>query len=344
VPDSKLAPEALARRRLLIGGAIALLGGARSDAWAQGRRFRIAFANQNEDPGIRLDGLGFTGMDVRRSFELAARTMPVEMIYYDNAGEGEKALANADDAIEHKVELFIGYNPDLEANAEIGRRLRAAGVRALAVNYPIPGAPLYTADNLAAGDIAGHVLGDFARQNWSGQSVVAVIVGDLGDVRPAITDRIRGVVEGLQRELPDVTPTRLDTSGNPVRVESLLGKFLRAQAGRKVLVAALDDATALAAKTAIEIAGRLGDCIIVSHGVDRSVHGGASDKKDLDPNNRGSILLGSVAFFLDRYGYELLPIALRMLAGEQVPLRIATKHILVTSRNVFQVYPPFDMN
>ena len=34
-----------------------------------------------------------------------------------------------------------------------------------------------------------------------------------------------------------------------------------------------------------------------------------------------------------------------MLAGEQVPLRIATKHILVTSRNVFQVfYPPFDMN
>ena len=48
----------------------------------------------------------------------------------------------------HKIELFIGYNPDLETNAEIGRKLRAAGVRALAVNYPIPGAPLYTADNL----------------------------------------------------------------------------------------------------------------------------------------------------------------------------------------------------
>jgi ribose transport system substrate-binding protein len=293
---------------------------------------------------MRLDGLGFTGMDVRRSFELAARTMPVEMIYYDNAGEGEKALANAVDAIERKIELFIGYNPDLEVNAEIGRRLRGAGIRALAVNYPIPGAPLYTADNLAAGSIAGRALGDFARQNWSGQSVVAVIVGDLSDIRPSITDRIQGVVEGLQRELPDVTPTRLDTSGNPVRVEGLLGKFLRTQMGRKVLVAALDDATALRAKTAIEVVGRLGDCIIVSHGVDHSVHGGASDKKELDPNNRGSILLGSVAFFLDRYGYEALPIALRMLSGELVPLRIATKHVLVTGKNVFQVYPPFDMN
>jgi ABC-type sugar transport system substrate-binding protein len=336
---------AVDRRHLLVGCAVALLGvAATSDTWAQGRHFRIAFANQNDEPSIRLDGLGFTGVDVRRSFELAARTMPVEMIYYDNAGDGEKALANADDAIERKVELFIGYNADLEANAEIGLRLRTAGIRVLAVNYPVAGAPLYTADNLAAGGIAGHALGDFARQSWSAQSVVAVIVGDLGDVRPAMADRIQGIVEGLQRELPDVTPIQLDTSGNPVRVETLLGKFLRAQSGRKVLVAALDDATALAAKSAIEIAGRLGDCIIVSHGVDRSVHGGASEKKELDPNNRGSILLGSVAFFLDRYGYEVLPIALRMLAGEQVPLRIATKHILVTSRNVFQVYPPFDMN
>ena len=342
--DCNFVPAAIDRRHLLVGCAAALLARATSEAWAQQRRFRVAFANQNEEAGIRLDGLGFTGMDVRRSFELATRNMPVEMIYYDNAGDGEKALANADDAIERKVELFISYNADLEANAEIGHRLRTARIRTLAVNYPVPGAPLYTADNLAAGGIAGQALGEFARQNWSSQSVVAVIVGDLGDVRPLMADRIQGIVEGLQRELPDVTPTRLDTSGNPVRVETLLGKFLRAQSGRKVLVAALDDATALAAKTAIELASRLGDCIIVSHGVDRSVHGGANDKKDLDPNNRGSILLGSVAFFLDRYGYEVMPIALRMLAGEQVPLRTATKHILVTSRNVFEIYPPFDMN
>lgn len=311
---------------------------------AQARRFRIAFANQNEEPGVRLDGLGFTGVDVRRSFELASRTMPVDMIYYDNAGDGEKALANADDAIARKVDLVIEYNGDAEANAEIGRKLRAAGIRALALNYPVSGAPLYTADNLAAGNIAGRALAEFARQNWSGQSVIAVIVGDLGDVRPAMADRVQGIVQSLQRELPDIAPERLDTSGNPVRVEGLLGKLLRAQSGKKVLVAALDDPTALAAKTAIEIAGRLGDCVIVSHGVDRSVHGGASDKKELDPNNRGSILLGSVAFFLDRYGYEVLPLALRMLNGETIPLRTATRHVLVTARNVFQVYPPFDMN
>lgn len=325
-------------------GAGATLLAAMRGATAQARRFRIAFANQNEEPGVRLDGLGFTGIDVRKSFELAARTLPVDITYYDNAGEGEKALANAEDAIQRKADLYIGYNRDVQANAEIGRRLRAADIRVLAVNYPIPGAPLYTADNLSAGGIAGRALGEFAVQNWSGEPSAAAIVGDLGDLRPILADRVQGVIEGLQRELPDISVTRLDTSGNPARVESLLTKFLRMQAGKRVLVAALDDASALSAKTAIEISGRLGDCAIVSHGADRSVHGGASDKKELDPNNRGSVLVGSVAYFLDRYGYDVLPIALRMLSGEQVPLRTATRHILITSKNVFQVYPPLDMN
>ena len=36
---------------------------------------------------MTLEGLGFTGSDLRRSFELAARTLPVDMVYYDNAGD-----------------------------------------------------------------------------------------------------------------------------------------------------------------------------------------------------------------------------------------------------------------
>jgi ribose transport system substrate-binding protein len=62
------------------------------------------------------------------------------------------------------------------------------------------------------------------------------------------------------------------------------------------------------------------------------------------PNNRGSVVLGSVAYYMDRYGYDVLPLALRLLAGEKLPPRTVTQHILVTAANVFQEYPPFDMN
>jgi ABC-type sugar transport system substrate-binding protein len=308
------------------------------------RRFRIAFANLNDDPSARVEGLGFSGAEVRRSFELASRSLPVDMIYYDNGGNPEAALANADDAVGRKVDLFIEYNSDAEANAEIARKLRAAAIPVLAVNNPIPGAPLYTADNFAAGRIAGKALGEFAKQNWVDQTVVAVVAGDLGDPAAYLPLRVQGIIEGLHQDQPNLAVARLDTSGNPVRVDGLLGKFLASQARTRVLVATIDDPTALAAKGAIERAGRMADCVIVSQGLDHSIHGGANEKKEIDPNNRGSVILGSVAYYVDRYGYEVLPLAMKMLRGEQVPERTSTRHVLVSAKNVFTEYPPYDMN
>jgi ribose transport system substrate-binding protein len=259
-------------------------------------RFRVAFANLNEEPGTRIDGLGFTGSEIRRSFELASRSLPVDMTYYDNGGDGNKALANAKDAVASKVDLLIEYNSDARTNVEIGRMLETARIPLLAVNYSVPGAPLYTADNIGAGRIAGQALGKFAKENWSDQTLVAVILGDVSDPSAAVTARIQGVTEGLRQELPDLSLVRLDSAGHSVRAASVLSKFLAAQTRRRVLVATLDDASALAAKSAVEAAGRISDCVIVSQGADRSIHGGASEKKEIDPANRGSVVLGSVAY------------------------------------------------
>jgi len=238
----------------------------------------------------------------------------------------------------------IEYNSDARANAEIGRQLKRAGIPLLAVNYSIPGAPLYTADNIGAGRIAGQALGKFAKENWSDQTLVAAILGDISDPSASVTARIQGVTEGLRQELPDVSPVQLDSAGHSVRAGGVLSKFLTAQTRRKVLVATLDDASALAAKSAVEAAGRISDCVIVSQGADRSIHGGASEKKEIDPANRGSVVLGSVAYYFDRYGYEILPIALRMLRGEQVPSQTSTKHTLISAKNVFLEESPDDMN
>jgi ribose transport system substrate-binding protein len=332
------------KRRHFLLAIVAVTSSARVTYGEEARRFRVAFANLNETPGTSIEGLGFSGAEIRRSFELASRSLPLDMIYYDNGGDAAKALANAADAVSRKVDLLIEYNSDAEANAETGRQLKAAGIPVLALNHPIPDAPLYTADPLAAGRIAGQTLGQFARENWSDQTLVAAILGDVADPSPFVAARIQGVTEGLRQELPNVPPVLLDSSGHPVRAEGILAKFLGTQTRRKLLIATLDDASALAAKSAIETAGRTSDCVIVSQGASRVVHGGASEKKEIDPANRGSIILGSVAYYLDRYGYEVLPIAMRMLRGEQVPARTLTKHVLISAKNVFREYPPFDMN
>ena len=329
------------RRRLFLVG---LLACAVSRSRAEGRRYRIALANLDETPGVTLEGLGFTGTELRRSFELAARTLPIDMLYFDNASDSTRAVANAEAAIAARVDLLIEYNGDADANAEIARRLAVASIPALALVDPLPGAPLYGPDNRAAGLIAGRALSAFALETWPNEQVRGVLIGDLTDLGPAISDRVQGITEGVHEALPSLNLAPLDTGGQSVRADALLAKFLQTQRGQRVLIAALDDLAAVYAKNAIEMNRRQSDCIIVSQGLDRNIHGSASEKKEIDPNNRGSVVLGSVAYYMDRYGYDVLPLALRLLAGEPLPPRTVTEHMLVTAANVFREYPPSDMN
>lgn len=333
-------PRTLLRRRPLLVG---MLAGGIGFAGAEDRRFRIAFANLDETAGVTLEGLGFTGADVRHGFELAARTLPVDMTYFDNAGDPARATANTDAALAAHVDLLIEYNADADANAEIARRCGAAHVPVLALVDPVPGAPLYGPDNRAAGRIAGHALAAFARDTWPDEKIAGVMIGDLADPGPAVNDRVLGINDGVHELLPGLKFAQLDTAGQGVRADALLTKYLLTDSG-KLLIATLDDLAAIYAKNAVEMNRRQGDCVIVSQGLDHNIHGGVSEKKEIDPSNRGSVVLGSVAFFMDRYGYEVLPMAMRMLSGQALQARTLTQHALVTADTVFRVYPPFDMN
>jgi ribose transport system substrate-binding protein len=332
------------RRRVFLGGVLACGLGRAGIAGAASRRYRIALADLDETPGVTLEGLGFTGADVRHSFELAARTLPIDMLYFDNAADPARAVANAEAAIAAKVDLLIEYNVDAEANAEIARRLAAARIPALALVDPLPGAPLYGPDNRGAGRLAGRALGSFARENWPGASVQGVLIGDLADPPAAVKERVRGIADGVHETLSRLEFAPLDTGGQPVRADALLTKFLLTEPGQRLLIATLDDLAAVYAKNAVEMNRRQSDCVIVSQGLDPNIHGGVSEKKEIDPNNRASVVLGSVAYYMDRYGYEVLPLALRLLAGDKLPPRTLTHHELVTAANVFQEYPPYDMN
>ena len=331
------------RVRILLAAVAVVLLGVNAPAGAQ-RRWVIAFANVTEEPGVTLEGTGFTGAEVRESFTLAVRSYPVEMVFYDNHRNDARAVANAEAAIAQRVDLYVQYHRSAAANATVGQKLKAAGIPVLAINDPVPGAPLYTLDNAAAGRVAGEALAQFATQAWSGQAPVAVVIGRVAAASEGVPGRVRGIMDALRERLPAARVTTLDTQGNPAQVAALLGAFLSANSSRKVVIAATDDATALAAKAAVETAGRVRDAAIVGHGLDRTIHGGINDRKEIDPTNRNSIVIGSVAFYLDRLGYEVLPLALRMLRGEPVPSRTVTGHKLITAGNVFIEYPPYDMN
>jgi len=53
----------------------------------------------------------------------------------------------------------------------------------------------------------------------------------------------------------------------------------------------------------------------------------------------GTRLIGSVAYFPERYGEELIPLALAILQKNPVPSSVFVKHELITPKNVGLIYP-----
>jgi ribose transport system substrate-binding protein len=53
----------------------------------------------------------------------------------------------------------------------------------------------------------------------------------------------------------------------------------------------------------------------------------------------GTRLIGSVAFFPERYGDQLVPLALNILQKKSAPATVFVEHQLITVKNVGLLYP-----
>src|SRR5437879_6127922 len=87
---------------------------------AQERSWVVAFANLTEEPGVTLEGTGFTGRDVHEGFALAARQWPIDLVFYDNRRDPQRALAHCQDAISGEVDLDTPDNAEAGADPPAG--------------------------------------------------------------------------------------------------------------------------------------------------------------------------------------------------------------------------------
>src|SRR2546429_2595317 len=115
------------------------------------------------------------------------------MVFYATERNTRRAVANAEAAVARRVDLYIQYHADAAANSIVADRLRAAGIRILAVNYPVADAPLYTADNLEAGRIARGAPRRVAARASRGPAAQGRLVGSLTAHRGRVSERARGV-------------------------------------------------------------------------------------------------------------------------------------------------------
>jgi ribose transport system substrate-binding protein len=288
------------------------------------RPFRIGFASQGDTEFAR---------EVTHSVEAAAAREHVQLITLNNRYSAREALRNADLLIRERVDLVLEFQTYERVASVIASKFVAANTPVIAIEVPHPGATFFGADNYKAGLIGGKALGRWARDNWQGQADQLLVV-ELPIAGSLLELRVAGMVTGLRSELPKIGETpiaRVNGRGTFEQVLDELRKYLRRQTPRRTLVCAVNDVCALAALRAFDEAGAAHLCAVMGQNALREARA--------ELRRPGTRLVGSVAYFPERYGEELIPLALSILRQKPSPATMFAKHQLLTPRNVDLIYP-----
>ncbi len=286
--------------------------------------FRVGFATQGDTEFAR---------EVNRGLEMVAARERVRLITLNNRYSAREALRNADLLIREHVDLVLEFQTYDRIAPAIAARFLAAKTPVIAIEVPHPGATYFGADNYKAGLMGGKALGRWTRENW-GDQVDQLVLMELPIAGSLLELRLAGLVDGLRSELPRIVETpliRLDGRGSFDQVLDVMRKYLRRRRPRRTLVGTVNDICALAALRAFEEAGSPEQCAVMGQNALRA----ARDEL----RRTGTRLIGSVAYFPERYGEELVPLALNILRRKPVPTAVFVKHQLLTPRNVDLVYP-----
>jgi ribose transport system substrate-binding protein len=290
------------------------------------KRHRIGYAALGHDSSFQRT--------VQDGLVLAASTQDVELIVFDNKRNARTALRNADQLIREKVDLVIEFQIDEAVAAAISARYLQAGIPFIAVHVPHPGATYYGANNYQAGLLAGHYLGRWARSRWNGE-VDEVLLVDATRTGSLVHGRLDGVLAGLKETLRPVMAScpvvTIDGDGQFALSLERVRRHLRRSDRRRVLVGAVNDSSALGTARAFQEAGRAATCAIVGQNAEPDAR--AELREPRTP------LIGSVAYFPERYGEELIALALDILGRRPTPPAKFVKHQVITAANVDHFYP-----
>jgi len=271
--------------------------------------------------------------EVSASLERAAREEGIELIALDNGYSAKTAQRNADLLVREKVDLAIEFQTDETIAPIVANKYREAGIPMIAIDIPHPGATYYGANNYEAGLIGGRYLGRWAKENWQSK-VDEIILLELPRAGSLPQMRLTGILVGLNLSLPSAKNcriTHLNGDGEMGPSFEIVRRHLRLSNSRRTLVGAINDISAIGALRAFEEAGRAETCAVMGQN--------ASSEGRTEIRRSNTRLIGSVAFFPEHYGSDLVKLSIEILNKKAVPPAVFVDHKLVTAATIEHFYP-----
>jgi len=289
--------------------------------------------------GLLVGYAGLSGefpfvQDVNAGLERAAACFGVDLIIADNEYDPQKALEVADNLITRQVDVAIEFQTDVGVAPALCAKFEDAGIPVVAIDIPHPCAVFFGANNLEAGRIGGENLARVAQERWGGE-VDAMVALELPQSGELPQQRIDGAIAAAQAALPSLTDDkiiRVDGKGSlEGSLTAMQDTLTRLADADRVLVTAINDPSAVGALRAVEQAGRTDQVLIAGQNATIEARDALCSENPA--------FVGSVAYFPDRYGDKLIPLAIDLANGVEPPDAVYVDHLWIDGSNLQQYYP-----
>jgi ribose transport system substrate-binding protein len=264
-------------------------------------RLKLGFANLCRHVSLAVE--------IQNSLEKAAAAAAVDLMVWDNNRDADTAIRNAEAMAREKVDIAIEFQLFEHVAPVIADVLARARIPLVSLVNPHHGGVYFGVDNYRAGFSAGRALGEYAASHWHGLPDMVVLLESPRAGR-TVQSRLVGVLRGIEERLGPLTRVRvehLDGGGaSSVSREAVDALFRRARRARKVLIAGINDESAIGASEAAQ-QSRADVSAIIGHG-------GSAEIREIISDPR-SPCIGTISFHAELYGAELLKFALPIAQG-----------------------------
>jgi ribose transport system substrate-binding protein len=286
------------------------------------KRFRIGYASQNRDSFSQA---------VTQGIRWAAGRHQIDLIEVENLYRVKVALRNAQKLVQQKVDLAIEFQVYERIGTQLAALYEQASIPVIAIEIPQPGAVFFGIDNHRVGQLAGKALVKAAQEHWHGE-IDELLILDLEIAGSLPHLRVSGAESAIRKSLPgSYQILHLDSRGEMDRSFELVRHHLQFSPKRKTLICGVNDLAVLGALRAFSEVGRSSFCLALGVGAFPEA------RRELrSPQTR---LIGSIATFPERYGDNLIQIALDILHHKQVPPAVYAPIQLITPQNIDKFYP-----
>lgn len=289
------------------------------------KAYKIAYANWNDENSISII--------VRDSVLDACKYYGVECMVFDNKQDANQAMTNCETAIQAGVDYYLNFNQDESINAAIAQKLEDAGIPMISIQTKARDGvdPEYHIDNYKFGTLCGELMVEEAAKRWPDENPILFVAGH-PESGVNFIQRANGCIDSVTAAMPETEVFEISTEGDPEVTRQRTADFLTAHPEGKIMMWCHIDQNTMGMLAAVKAAGRLDDVIITSCGANPVAF--EELKKEDSP------ILGTVAQFSERFGWDLLPMVIEHLNdGTKPPLETIPPLDIITKDTLYIYYP-----